>query len=90
MENIMTRDEMINELKVGVMQVTFTKKNGDTRIMNCTLMDEYIPQEQRSTTNESTKENATNIPVFDVDAKGWRSFIVDNVQDIVPQYLLEM
>lgn len=86
----MTRDEMINELKVGVMQVTFTKKNGDTRIMNCTLMDEYIPQEQRSTTNESTKENATNIPVFDVDAKGWRSFIVDNVQDIVPQYLLEM
>ena len=33
----MNREEMVEELKENLMQITFTKLDGTTRVMKCTL-----------------------------------------------------
>lgn len=62
----------------GVITVRFTKKNGDERIMKCTLLSEYLPQ-QKDIEEVSTKENSNLLAVWDVEANGWRSFRIDSV-----------
>jgi hypothetical protein len=79
-----TRDGLIDMLRHNIVTVTFTKVNGDERVMKCTLRGELIPNaptrngelvvEQKSTSN--------NVSVWDVDANGWRSFRVENVKNI--------
>ncbi len=79
-----TRDGLIDMLRHNIVTVTFTKVNGDERVMKCTLRGELIPNaptrngelvvEQKSTSN--------NVSVWDIDANGWRSFRVENVKNI--------
>ena len=79
-----TRDGLIDMLRHNIVTVTFTKVNGDERVVKCTLRGELIPNaptrngelvvEQKSTSN--------NVSVWDVDANGWRSFRVENVKNI--------
>ena len=79
----MTRDEMINELREGVCTVTFTKKNGEERIMDCTLDMNVIPEADKPKTDGNVSEGVeatiSAVKVYDVKASGWRSFLVDNV-----------
>ena len=44
----MNRDEILKQLREGVITVTFTKLNGDEREMDCTLNMNTIPQGWRS------------------------------------------
>jgi len=74
----MTRDEMIEYLVNDVCLVKFIKKNGDVRLMECTLNNDLIPNDQHITEVKARSE--TSLPVYDVQAKGWRSFIIDNVE----------
>ena len=39
----MTREEIKNKLLANVVAVTFTKVNGDTRLLNCTLKSDLLP-----------------------------------------------
>jgi hypothetical protein len=78
------RLELQRQLHKEILEVTFTKVNGDERIMNCTLIENVVPS---STTviKEDAPERKVNqdiMSVWDVDAKGWRSFRVDNVTRI--------
>ena len=41
--NQFNRDELRDLLQENVLQVTFDKKNGDERIMTCTLMKSVMP-----------------------------------------------
>jgi len=66
---MMTRNEMMEMLQASTCQVDFTKVNGDTRNMTCTLREDIIP----APVNEEV------IPVWDVKAEGWRSFRVNSV-----------
>ena len=78
-----TRDGLIDMLRHNLVTVTFTKVNGDERVMTCTLISEHIPN--APTTNGKTviKETSSNtISVWDVKANGWRSFRVDSVKSI--------
>ena len=76
------RSKLIQDLKQSVCEVTFTKVNGDERVMRCTLDATHIPQpvdfgyidEQHS-----RKENENVIAVWDINANGWRSFRIANV-----------
>jgi hypothetical protein len=65
-----------NLLKVGTVEVTFTKKNGETRVMNCTLESSYLPEMVNESTKKSNDEVAS---VWDLDNNGWRSFRYDSV-----------
>lgn len=78
----MHREQMVQQLKSHVCEVTFTKVNGDERVMTCTLMESHLPVTQSE--NQSGARSNTAISVWDVNAEGWRSFRVGNVQKFVP------
>lgn len=74
------------------VEVNFTKKNGEKRIMRCTLHPEVLPEV--TTVNESKKSRSTAlpenkasvaVPVYDVDLEAWRSFTINSVIEIVRQ-----
>ena len=68
----MEKASLLEALSKGVVTVVFTKKDGTDRTMSCTRNSVLIPSEFHPK-NES-KEIGDNIPVFDVEANGWRSF----------------
>ena len=74
-------------LKQHVVVVTFTKKDGSERIMNCTLQEDLIPikvvSESANTSNVTIRTvNDDVVPVYDIDAKDWRSFRWDSVKSV--------
>jgi hypothetical protein len=77
------RDKLITDLREAVIEVTFTKVNGDKRVMRCTLDQKIIPQPvdyNHLKEQHSRKENLDVIAAWDISANGWRSFRVDSVQ----------
>ena len=79
------RDKLISDLKQAVVEVTFTKVNGERRIMRCTLDPKHLPPmtiQQIGHIDEQHKrpENLDIIVVWDVEVCGFRSFRVDSVQ----------
>jgi len=70
-------------LHMGPATVTFTKKDGETRVMTCTLQESSIPEQHRpkpiAEGQEQRKRNDANLSVWDINAEGWRSFILANV-----------
>jgi hypothetical protein len=87
MENLEVKNkEYKSMLESQVCEVTFTKVNGDERIMRCTLHKDLIPQATKTDSLSTKKVREINlevIPVWDMKAEGWRSFRVDSVKDIV-------
>jgi len=75
------RKEMIDALKEGIAEVTFTKKDGTERVMKATLQSELLPRKPIiDTTNVAKRKvNEDVIAVFDTDANGFRSFRIDSV-----------
>jgi len=71
------------QLQTGTVTVTFTKKDGETRVMTCTLEESAIPEQHRpkplAEGQELRKRSDSNLSVWDVNAEGWRSFILANV-----------
>ncbi len=78
----MSRSEMINELQNGIREIEFTKVNGETRVMKCTLDPSIIPAATKEDPLSQKKVRAVSeevLPVWDVDKEQWRSFRVENV-----------
>jgi hypothetical protein len=78
----MTRAEMMEQLVQRDCRVIFKKTNGEERDMICTLREDAIPQASKSDPLSQKKVRAVNeevVPVWDVNAQGWRSFRVDSV-----------
>lgn len=70
---------LIDVLKEYVTEITFTKKNGEKRIMVCTLNEEYLPE-----ISGNSREVPGLITVFDLENMGWRSFYEDSVISVEP------
>lgn len=78
----MSRREMMDELQNGICEVEFTKVNGETRVMKCTLDPSIIPVATKDDPLTQKKVRAINeevLPVWDVNKEQWRSFRVENV-----------
>jgi len=77
-------------LAKGVYDVTFTKVNGETRIMPCTLDPRKLPPAPVHITNtdnpidfpKAKKQNPENLSVWCVDKSEWRSFKIMNVTEV--------
>lgn len=77
------RHQVLDLLRSQVVTVTFTKKNGDQRVMRCTLSPEYFAQDKYKTTlTEDSNSEKSNCTVWDVDAQAWRSFLWANLTHI--------
>lgn len=79
-------EEILSDLRESVIEVTFTKVNGERRIMRCTLMPKYLPATYTENVTEQANEkqfHANNnevIRAWDVQSGGWRSFRIDSVE----------
>ena len=64
---------------VEKVTVTFEKKDGTIREMNCTLKDvpAYVPK-----TDIVRKKSESTISVYDIDNQDWRSFRIDSVRQV--------
>ena len=65
-------------LASDILKVLFTKVNGDSREMYCTLQDEFVP-EHKKYFSESKKNNLEVLAVFDMEKADWRSFRIDSI-----------
>ena len=71
-------------LAYGPTTIVITKKDGTERTMTCTTKPELVPAESivEGVEKKEKKVNEEVIPVYDLDAKGWRSFRWDSVKQV--------
>ena len=82
----MDYNQLLDQLKNNVVEVTFNKLNGDKRVMTCTLIESYLPPATKNDAMSQKKVRELNtevMSVWDVNANGWRSFRLDRVTKLV-------
>ena len=91
LKGIPTKADLKTQLEQSVLVVDFTKLNGDKRVMTCTLREDIKPAATKVDPMSQTKVREVSdavVSVWDVNAKGWRSFRYDriNAVNIVEEY----
>lgn len=76
------RQELNERLHEEILEVTFTKKDGSERVMKCTLRSDLLPPIIEKENKREKKVNEAVMPVYDLEAKGFRSFRLDSVKDV--------
>lgn len=82
---MMTRDEIKGILQKNVATVSFTKSDGTSRNMLCTLIPEALPPiifNEDEEPKKQRKQNLDTLSVWDVEKNAWRSFRVESVDFI--------
>ena len=82
-ENIIVKEEILEDLHKGICKVTFTKKDGTERVMKCTLVEDYLPKIEAEKVEKNATSNKRNdevCAVWDVEKDAWRSFRWDSVK----------
>ena len=85
LKGIPTKEELIALLKKNVVEVTFTKLNGDTRVMPCTLYEGMLPPAKKDDpiTQKKVREISDKvIAVWAIESEAFRSFRYDRVTDV--------
>lgn len=80
------REWLTTLLREQKVVVTFNKKDGDERVMTCTLNQNIIPEDKLPKTKTDQepekKKNENVLAVYDINADGWRSFTWANVTKV--------
>lgn len=74
-----------SHLAVGTVTVTFTKKDGTERVMECTTSPTLVPVPELKESTEPKKERKVNddiMPVYDLESKAWKSFRWDSIKQV--------
>lgn len=81
-----------SHLAYGPTTVIFTKKDGTERVMLCTTNESLVPQILHETntdnpvdfpvTKKEKKVNEEVMPVYDLEAKAWKSFRWDSIKQV--------
>lgn len=84
---VFTKENLLDLLRNNLVTVTFTKVNGEERVMSCTLQSEHIPNATLSNNSsqvlrENSGRSDNNISVWDTQAQNWRSFRVGSVKSV--------
>ena len=85
LKGIPTREELLALLESEVVEVTFTKLNGDERVMPCTLIKSMLPPAKKDDplTQKKVREISDKvIAVWAIESKGFRSFRYDRVSKV--------
>ena len=76
--NTIDREFLIEQLKQGEVEVTFTKSDGTERVMKCTLKEGVVvPYEKK--TERVKKHNDDILAVWDLEIDEWRSFKLSSI-----------
>ena len=84
-KGIPTQDELYKLLKENIVEVTFTKLNGDQRIMPCTLIESYLPpakKEDPLTQKKIREISDAVVAVWAIQSNAFRSFRYDRVTSV--------
>jgi hypothetical protein len=83
---IIFRDGLIKNLAAGKLEVNFIKKDGSERKMICTrcadLMPALTPLGEEEKQKRMQSNSPDNLPVFDLEAQGWRAFRIDSIKSV--------
>jgi hypothetical protein len=74
-----------SHLAYGETTVVFTKKDGTERVMKCTTNPELVPAVELAEgveTKPARKVNEEVMPVYDLEAKAWKSFRWDSIKQV--------
>ena len=85
LKGIPTKTDLKNLLDQNVVVVDFTKLNGDKRVMTCKLREDMKPPATKTDTMSQKKVREISdavVSVWDVNAKGWRSFRYDRINSV--------
>ena len=71
-------------LAFGPVTVTFTKKDGTERVMNCTTNTDLVPPVvvKEAAEKKERKVNEDTMPVYDLEVKAWKSFRWDSIKQV--------
>ena len=91
LKGIPTKPDLKNLLEQNVLVVDFLKLNGDKRVMTCTLREDMKPRATKDDAISQKKVREVSdavVSVWDINAKGWRSFRYERINsiDIVDEY----
>ena len=75
------REWLISHLKYGPVELTFVKKDGTLRVMNCTLQESAMPVYEKKTERTRTQSTDT-LSVVDLEKNEWRSFRFDSIKQV--------
>jgi hypothetical protein len=74
---------LLHDDNVKSLCVTFTKKDGTTRDMQCTLCEGRIPADKTPKSEGKTStDSGSAVRVFDIEKSEWRSFRWDSVTKV--------
>ena len=74
-EGLRPKQELVmKQLYSGVVNLSFTKKDGSLREMNATLVTSEIPEVHQKKELPNDPREQDNVLVWDVDQIGWRTF----------------
>ncbi len=82
MEQKYTLQSALDSLIKGKSRIQFTKVNGESRTMNCTLDETYLPEKKNLESESVRKQNKDTLCVWSLDDKQWKSFRIANLIDI--------
>ena len=78
----LVKESLKEQLAKNTLEVLFTKKDGEQRRMTCTTMAESIPDEFKPKGLITEDIHPTQVRAYDINAEGWRSFLVTNVLEV--------
>ena len=83
-DSLLFKKWLKSHLAFGPVTVTFTKKDGTERVMECTTSPSIVPQEtiDPMTPKKEKKVNEDVCPVYDLEAKHWKSFRWESVKSV--------
>ncbi len=82
LEQLLKQDELISLFKRETVNIEFTKNDGTTRAMKCTLMPEMLPAQLVEEQPRQKAHNPDILAVFDLDKNEWRSFRWDRLLSV--------
>lgn len=73
-----------SHLRMGPVTVTFTKKDGTERVMECTTNPDLVPLVvvKESAEKKERKINEDIMPVYDLESSAWKSFRWDSIKQV--------
>ena len=73
------REDLARSLKSAILEITFIKKDGTERVMQATLRPDLVPVYEKKT-DRVREVNESILPVYDIEAEGWRSINLDSIE----------
>lgn len=76
---VVTKQHLRADLRGGVSELLYKKKDGSVRTVRATLSRNYVPEDQFSALDKSLSDTAEDkLSVWDLRG-GWRTLLVDSI-----------